>query len=268
MQRLGEVDIEYVDDFWFLIGRFKVYERVSEDVFTIAIEQPDFYLFPLLKQKDIVYYYGQVIANHILKSCDSAELLMSQFLEVSKESKHTLWFPKELSGELKEKIILDYIRSEEANPNYLALIAGSQSTSELPLHDKIRLEARKKYEAHTESHFSENSGFAYGVAVSFSKTQDEEILYTGTDSHEFSISYSSKWIEENQDYPTLLNNFIYLFEYVDRFFRSQFISQPAQLGVFERFLGVKGKKNYETGIQYNISHMSFGLQMMGYYQEL
>ena len=268
LQRLEEVDFNYIDDFWFLISRFKVYVRISVEAFTKAIEQPDFYLHPLLKQKDIVYYYGQAITDHILKSSDSAELLMTQFLEVSKESKSSLWFPKELSGELKEKVILDYIRSEEANPNYLALIAGSQSSSELPLHDKTRLEARKKYDAYTELHFSKNSGFAYGAQVSFSKTQNAEILFTATDSHELSISYSSKWIEDNQDYPTLLNNFIYLFEYVDRFYRSQFVSQPAQLGVLERFMGVKGKKDYETGIHYNIRHMTFDLQMMGYYREL
>lgn len=268
LQRIEEVDVNYIGDFWFLISKFKVYERISEDAFMKAIDQKDFNLQPLLKHKDIVYYYGQAIANHLSKSSDSAELLMAQFLEKSKESKDTLWFPKELSGELKEKLILDYIRSEEANPNYLSLIAGSQSTPDLPLHDKTRLEARKKYEAYMESHFSKDSGFSYGAEIIFSKTQDEEILFTATDSHELSISYSSKWIEENQDYPTLLNNFIYLFQYVDRFFRSQFVSQPAQLGVFERFLGVKGKKDYETGMHFNINHMSFDLQMVGYYREL
>ncbi len=65
-----------------------------------------------------------------------------------------------------------------------------------------------------------------------------------------------------------MNNFIYLFQYVDRFFRSQFVSQPAELGVLERFLGVKGKKDYKTGMQYNIKHMFFDLQISGYIQEL
>lgn len=268
LKRLEEVAVNYIDDFWFLISSFKVYERISKDAFINAIEQENFNIHPLLKQKDVVYYYGQAIANHISKSSDIAELLMARFLEVSTESKNTLWFPKELSGELKEKVILDYIRSEEANPNYLALIAGSQSTPDLPLHDKTRLEARKKYESYMESNFSKDSGFAYRAEIIFSKTQDEEILFSATDSHKLSISYSAKWIEENQDYPTLLNNFIYLFQYVDEFFRSKFVSQPAQLSVLERFVGVKGKKDYETGICFNIKHMSFDLQMIGYYREL
>ncbi|MEA4934814.1 MAG: hypothetical protein VB071_14715, partial [Lawsonibacter sp.] len=268
MERMEEVDNNYLDDVWFLISRFKVYERISEEAFLKILDQSNSHLYSLLKQKDIVCYYGQAIANHMLKSHNSAELLMSQFLEASEKSKETLWFPKELTGKHKEKIILDYIRSEETNPNYLALIAGSQSSSDLPLLDKTRLEARKKYEAYMESFFSEKSGFTYGAQVSFSETQDEEILYTDIDSHKLSVSYSIKWIKNNQDYPTLLNNFIYLFGYVDKFFRSKFISQPAELGVFERLLGIKGKKDYATGIQYNLSHMLFNLQMMGYYQQL
>ena len=268
LHRLEEVDFEYIDDFWLLVNRLKVYERISEDTFKKAIEQPDFYLFPLLKQKDIVCYYDQVIANHMLRSSDSAELIMAQFLEARQESRDTLWFPKKLTGELRENIILEYIRSDKANPNYLALIAGSRSTPEMPLHDKTRLEARKKYDTYINSHFSKNSGFAYGVKVSFSKTQNEEILSYDSNNHELSLSYDIKWIEENQDYPTLLNNFIYLFQYVDKFSRSQFTSQPTELGIFERTLGVKGKNDYQTGINFNIKHMSFNLQMAGYYQQL
>ena len=119
LQRLEEVDIDYIEDFWFLISKYKIYKCISEETFTKAIEQPDFHLHQLLKQKDIVYNFGQAIANHMKKSSNSAELLMAQFLEVNENSKKTLWFPKELSGELREKVILDYIRSETANPNYL-----------------------------------------------------------------------------------------------------------------------------------------------------
>ena len=83
-----------------------------------------------------------------------------------------------------------------------------------------------------------------------------------------SISYSTKWIEDNQDYPTLLNNFIYLFEYVDRFFRSNFVSQPTQLSIFENMAGIRGKYDYITGIKFNMQHMVSTLQMIGYYHEL
>jgi len=66
-------------------------------------------------------------------------------------------------------------------------------------------------------------------------------------------NYSHEWVEENADYPTLLNNFIHLFDYVDDHFRCSFVSLKSKLGVFERHLGVKGKKEYETGIVFQVT---------------
>lgn len=45
----------------------------------------------------------------------------------------------------------------------------------------------------------------------------EEIDVSYEDELNPKIIYSRLWLEENLDNPTLLNNFIYLFGYVDRF---------------------------------------------------
>lgn len=264
---LEEVDYNYIDDFWSIFSKFKTYKHISIESFQAALEYSNVHLNALLKNKNIVNYYGQKIKDCLLKDPESAELLITQYLEKKVYSDYTLWFPKELSGELKESIILNYIRSDKANPNYLELIAESQSTPELPLNNKTKLEARKKYDAYIETMFSDNSGLRLGVEIIFAKTQDDIVVYTNSDSIH-SISYSSNWIEENLDYPTLLNNFIYLFEYVDRFYRSQFVSLPAKLSVFERLIGVKGRTNYETGIDFVIRHKTFDLQMIAYRREL
>ncbi len=268
MEKIQEISREYLSDFWLLISRYKVFERISEETFTQAIEQPRIQILPLLKQKDLVNYYGQAITTYMMKSTKSAELLMSQFFEAHLSSNAALWFPKELTGKQKEEILLNYIRSSEANPNYLDLIAESQSTPELPLHDKTRLEARNKFNNYVKSYFSENSGISFGVEIAFSKSQNDEVLNRSTSIHELSFSYSANWIEDNQDNPTLLNNFIYLFGYVDRFFRCQFIAQPSHLSTLERVMGIKGKREYVTGINYRITHMLSSTQMMSYYQEL
>jgi len=42
----------------------------------------------------------------------------------------------------------------------------------------------------------------------------------------------------------------------------------SNLGVFERHLGVKGKKDYETGIAFNVKRIQSMLQMMAYQREL
>ena len=62
----------------------------------------------------------------------------------------------------------------------------------------------------------------YGANVTFKSIPNGSVEMS-YDRGVISCAYSSEWIEENQDYPTLLNNFIYLFEYVDRCFRCSFV---------------------------------------------
>ena len=235
------------------------------------LENNNAHIREILTQKNIMNYYSQLITEHLInpEHCvKSAELLISHFLEDVEIKQSRLSFPNELTGEMKEAIIRNYISHNDANPNYFRLIAESQSTTDLPLQDKTRLEAQRKYDDHSKTLFTENSGFKYGVQIGFSETQIEEFLVEDSIDHTISIMYSTKWIDENQDYPTLWNNFIYLFEYVDRFFRSTFISQPAQLGIFERYLNIKGKRTYVTGIDFTMKSMMSKLQMVAYFKQL
>lgn len=78
----------------------------------------------------------------------------------------------------------------------------------------------------------------------------EEIDVSYEDELNPKIIYSRLWLEENLDNPTLLNNFIYLFGYVDRFFRSTFPSNKNHIGSLERLVGVKGNRVRDWSILY------------------
>ena len=67
----------------------------------------------------------------------------------------------------------------------------------------------------------------------YSSTQKEPVIVEYKNSI-LSCTISEKWIEENLDYPTLLNNFIYIFSLVDMQMRVANVSKPNQTGVFER----------------------------------
>lgn len=267
---LENVNFEYAMDYWVLIEKFKVYKRISQETFLQAIQRSDANLANILAQKDIVNYYEQVITDYLTKSPDCAELLISEFLE-SHDTQHTkLFFPKMLTGQQREQILVDYIHSSQPDPNCLKLIANSQSTIELPLGDKTRYEAKEEYNTFVADFFSKTKGMELVTTVSFSKTQKEAMVCENSydDNYSLSYSYSSKWIEGNQDYPTLLNNFIYLFEYTDWKCRSKFVSNPADLGVLERLIGVAGNKEYPIGIQFRATHSLFNSQMSVYHHEL
>ena len=116
-----------------------------------------------------------------------------------------------------------------------------------------------------EKDLEEKSGQTFGVEVSFG--DQEEVKKEGYKDGTCRYSYSRKWIKENLDFPTLCNNFIYLFELVDNFFISTSYSKKSSLGLFEE-LGVKGKNWYKKGISFDLTQHSVVLKLQAYETEL
>lgn len=261
------IDHDYIDNFWQLVCDYKVYQRISTEVFNAVLTNHQSALWYVLQQKPLTVKFGQSITEHLVRNSHTAEWLVSYFLEAHERAPKLFYFPVEFTQEMRDNVLADYVDSNDPNPNYLQLLEQAQSTKEFPVSDKLRLRARKKGELLRDKLFSKSAGFPYGVEVSFKSIPDGSVEHSKKE-HIYCSAYSHEWIQENQDYPTLLNNFIYLFGYVDRFFCCTFPAQKAELGVFERHLGMKGKKDYVTGIAFNLRFMQSTLQMQAYRHEL
>lgn len=259
---------DYRNDFWKLIEKYKVYDKISVEQFRKIILNKHFILNDVLKCKNIVKKFSDEIITYMEKNPFCAEIILSYYLEKHDRNIESLYFPVELSNEKKTLILDKYIASNSSNINYLKLIFESNSTNNLRLPDRLKLKAKRKYDEERETLFKEGTGFEYGAKVSFSNKIDEEFKFETDDNRILSVLYSAKWIKENLDYPTLLNNFIYLFGYTDLQFRSLHVSRESQMSIIEKVLGIKGRKEYPTGIAFQQIQMLAQLQMIGYCNEL
>ena len=262
------VDWEYADDFWQLICDYKVYLRITSGTIEALLNSNENFVWYILRHKALSETFGQVLADHLTHNSNTAEELLSQFF--ADHTRHRqLHFPKEFTQAMRDQVLWDYVERDDANLNYLQLLERSQSSKEFPLSDKLKLRARRKKEELQEKLFADRPGFSYDVEVTFKSIPDGSIeeVYREKD-HVYSYAYSKEWLQENQDYPTLLNNFIYLFKYVDLCFRSTFVSRKAELSPLESHLGVKGKKDYIFGSHFNTKEMRSLLQMIAYREEL
>ncbi len=259
---------DYRNDFWKLIEKYKVYDKISVEQFRKIILNKHFILNNVLKCKNIVKKFSDEIITYMEKNPFCAEIILSYYLEKHDRNIESLYFPVELSNEKKTLILDKYIASNSSNINYLKLIFESNSTNNLRLPDRLKLKAKRKYDEEIETLFKEGTGFEYGAKVSFSNKIDEEFKFETDDNRILSVLYSAKWIKENLDYPTLLNNFIYLFGYTDLQFRSLHVSRESQMSIIEKALGIKGRKEYPTGIAFQQIQMLAQLQMIGYCNEL
>lgn len=261
-QIISNVSQQYIDDFWELFSKYKAFTRISPEIFISCLSHHKVTLSDILKQKDIVDYYDKALTEFMRHSQLTAPIIISNFLQ-KKEDKSSCYLPKSLLAKEFEDIINQYIDSSKFATKLLKLIYQGQSTKEFPISDKLRLKAKHAIEKYLLENKDKMTFIDWGIFVSF-KNQ-EEIAKLREDNGTQYFSYDIKWFEQNLDYPTILNNFIYVFEMFDMCFRSTLISLESEIGALENIFMLKGVKDYPTGHYFKMKATLSNLQTAYYY---
>lgn len=260
-----DVDYRYHDDLLELFARHKVYDRCSAAAVLPALEQTGIGVGAMLTSQRLVQCYDQEVRARLVADPRNAEYLISKYLD--KDARHPVYRPASFSDTDARALLDSYLDSDDANPNFVRLIATAQLLPIAGIDAKLKLKAKRKHGAWTEEFFKNNAGIKSGSVVSISDTQTEPVIVSH-DELVAKFSYSRRWLEDNLDYPTILNNFLYLFEFTDHRMLLTLPSFQADLGVFERFMRVTGKDTYRSGIVFRLKDQSSFLQMMLYAQFL
>jgi hypothetical protein len=262
---LTEVDFEYLENFWELFAILGVYKRISAVVFERLIVNTNFHFRQVLRIDVLVKEYDAVLASGMRADCKTAELLIDYYL-VDHSSAHndrTLHFPKTLSNQDKEQLLTEYASSEDASVNYLFVISISQSSNELKISDKLKLLCKKR---HTE--FWENNKdatfFEMGLKTIF-RQHDGPYKRTNYENHVFTVEYNTKYLEMSSEREDLFAAFAWFFGFVDKQYRSQFVSKLSEMGILERTLGTHGIKEYRFGAAFRQKNLLYSV-VTQYYQ--
>lgn len=263
-------DFDYHMDFWTLVEYFGVYKRITSQECVKILKEKNI-LNNILSCPKIVKAFGKEIASELTANIQYAEIILGYYAVEDYGNRKKIYIPDELTTENKIAILQNYIDWERAHPNYLNLISYIKRCDALPINDRIRYAAHQKYNAYwNDKEKTVNMTWQeFSTCVSFyddskENAHDEPSQNKAT----VELTYGTSWIKENLDYPTLLNNFIYLFNFVDEQFRYQHVSNISKLGVLERTFGVTGRNDYRTGIEYQVNRMASIGQMTGYLGQL
>lgn len=220
----------------------------------------------LLQHEELVHAYSNELANILRISDLTPRLIIDKFLR--KHDQKCLYnFPKELSSAEYEEILQKYIKSNTANLNDLQLLAHSLSSKECPISDKLRLSAKRACDTYWENRPFIGVQMEYGLGIRFA---DEPELKSAQklENNTFLVTYDNKWLLNNLDYPTILNNFRYVFEQFDCCWRSTLVSIKSNLGCLESVLLTRGIKEFTKGIAFNTGENLSTMQVKGYYNIL
>lgn len=256
--------VTYWDDFWMFLCQFKIYETIQKQNFIRVVKEMGINPYKLLSNKAFVTFFDEELTE-LLKDPDyGAGLLVEYYLE--KHSKPLeVYLPKNLTPEIKYQIIIDYIEGDHANCNLLNLVVNGKASKEFPIDDKLRFKAKKRFEKIWDDPNIHMISQQYGMGVSFGPDMPEKSLRL--EDHNLVAEYNVNWVRENKDYPTLLNNFIYLFDYTDLQMRCQLTSVKSQRGAVEDTFIVDGKTMYKYGHSFIVINGLSNAQM-GCYKDV
>lgn len=254
----------YSDNFWELFEKFKLYDKISSSALRTLLEEDQMSLYNILKRKKLVLQYDSMLAQNMREFGKTAEILIKKYLEKRDDSsKANVYIPPSLRSDEFETILNNYMESENPHTGLLQLLAKSQSSKDFPISDELRLKAKKKAAEFWRLRMTAGNNVKFSIIVCFEDI-DEPVIPGRSSEVDYKFVYDAKWIRENLDYPTILNNFIYLFNYTDLHFQCSFPSVRSDISALESLAGAKGIKEYEIGEIFHFKEVKYSLDMRGY----
>ena len=251
-----------------LLERYKLLKKISDSSVQNLLDKKLVSLIHILKCEGWVKKYNQVITDYMMNNKEAAEIIIKYYLVKDFAEKEDITFPKALTEEKKISVLNYYIDGAfEPHPNYLELIENAPIIKGLDIDDKLRLKARRAKEKFWKNHISECSLIPCGCEAFFQEIDEQKDYYHDKE-HNFDFYvYSKKWIREHQDFITLLNNFIDLFEFFDSELRCQFVSKKNNS--LDAYLGINnGIKHYPINSQFKINQKICFKILSAYIHEL
>ena len=258
-----KLDREYIEDFLEVFEKYKIYKKISWDAFKKFICSNHIPTFCILEREKIVNAYEYEIKELILQDDQSINILIDKYLK--KASTREVFLPKCLSVEDKEQIVKNYIASNLIHPGTLQIIINLPVDSEFKISDETRLDAKNRYDQEISNLFGNSASSGFQTTLEASINDQAEPVIKDYKDHNLFIKVSSKWIKDNLDYPTLLNNFIYIYNFVDKENRIELISKPNQMSTLERvFMRTDLKKEYIKSDFFDIYNNFAVIAMVSY----
>lgn len=262
---LTDVDWQYHKHLLDLLASIGVFGRCSAAAMLTALDSANVHFGDMLTSKRLVENYDSPVRDRLLAEPDRAELVIRHYLEVNKEAKSFL--PASFTPDDSRNLTEAYIDSAEPNPNYLKLIANAPIDSKTGVDAKLVVKAKRRYDAMIEDFFKTSPGFKTGCSVAVSPTQTEPVEVTLNEGV-IEYTFSEAWLEDTLDFPSVLNNFQFLFEFAPE---SGLLTLPAfdseRQGI-EHVIGMNGAKDYRTGHAFTAKDRATLLQTMMYQRYL
>lgn len=254
LAHFNQLPRRFDNDFWSFFTRFGIEKNLKEDDFEAFLSNQKPNISSILIQAPLQNKFRRSLRDYFLSNVENVRFLIAR-----KEVRNTPTpvIPIDITTEDELSLISAYISSENPSFSYLEIFAQSK---EVP--SKMRLAAQRRAKDVRAQIFNSATTFNFGVEVSY--REQEEAVKTELEDGIAKYSYDLNWIQTNSDRATLLNNFIYLFNYIDDQSRLTLCFQLSELGVFERTTSTQRTDWHPEGIFFTQKNQAAFLQLHSY----
>lgn len=256
----------YVGDFWEMFVNFKLIKKTKVTDFQKFLEENKIHIPLLLKHKMICEKYESIIKILLLENPRHFEIFINKFDSLSVSNNY---FPFDFTTHEINNWARSYCKLGDANSNYLLQLSMWSSQNEKKIDDIILLKARRRYDEINNEIFDLQKGQLWSIGVGFKEGLDKDWYFEQQENSTKNVIYfNKKWLDEEQEFPTILNNFIYFFGFFNDLGQFSLISSPYSSGSFVDKLRSKSKYGYNLTTGFDSTRSIFRLIFLAYYDYL
>lgn len=211
----NDINVFYRDSFWELALFLNRLNYDDADKFETYITNNQINVICLESSSKLIQLFPSKIKKNFLSYPTNIEFFLTHQSGKYINSPNGLLTKLNVNNQDINDLAKRYCESERANPNYLQSIVDYKKKSQFYFEDTIKLLSKRTIDQFWEKHFNTNEGISYYQKVSIEPLSYDQVSSFKTKGISYEITINKNILDENHDFPTLLNHFIYIFNFFD-----------------------------------------------------
>lgn len=243
------IEWQYIDNFWNLVASTKAYDKINPDEIGELLRRHSLCIANVMSYFGMVQKFDHQIRAALLKNADAAVSIIVGYFGADGRSKEKLYLPPSLTGSDIDEIVLRFLSKKNPNLNYVQVLMNwpSAAAKDYSPSIEVRIKAKRRYEELSKQLFDETGSIEYCIEASISGNQIA-CKDSYVDGNTLKTFFSEEWLSRYLDYPTIMNNCAYVFDYLDE---RGLLTCPAHEhdeSTLMKTFGMRAKDEYDNNI--------------------
>jgi hypothetical protein len=235
------IEFFYKDIFWELVLFLGKINKDDASQFESYIKKYNIRTINLKIVTKLIDLFPQVVKENFLSLSRNIEFFLNHQSGKFTDS-NGLYNKLGITNEEINNLARKYCQTDSINPNYLQSIVEYKKLSKYEFDDEIKLLAKRKSDKFWEKHFETNEGMQYSISVGIKPLAPDKLCA----SIDHGVVINKDILDEYHDFPTLLNNYIYLLGFFDPESGLPFLVANDEKYSFLRLFSPKSNAHFEA----------------------